>query len=175
MNAVGSSTASHAAEHGGRRSRRGYWYQDLCALRYCIRIATDGSWEEVWCESHDDIMLVKRENQGDRYRFVQVKFEDAAAQHWSCAQLWGFERVKKSPSIQDSIVVKLFESDHHQGESDFRLVVNEGVSDELRPFYYKWNSREPTIDLTCKGAVILLERLREWTPSSGRTVADFIQ
>src|SRR5436305_2027104 len=73
---------------GGRISRTGYHYQDLCTLRHCIRAAKDGSWEEIWCESHDDIVLYSRIDGREHYRFLQVKYKSTAEQHWSVALLF---------------------------------------------------------------------------------------
>jgi hypothetical protein len=174
-NPVASILTSVPADLSGRRSRGGYRYQDLCALRYCIKIARESSWEEVWCESHDDIVLYRREPGRDRYRFIQVKFKFSAPQHWSCAQLSPVETRGSQESLTDCILVKLFEQDRFEGDSDFRLAVNEGVSDELQPFSYRWNRDEPSIDLTWPGAESLLTRLRNWKPSSGKSIADYVQ
>src|SRR5437899_1064340 len=93
-------------DQSGRRSRSGYRYQDLCALRYCVAAATDGSWEEVWCESHDDVVLVKQSGEGQRHRFVQVKYQSNAGSHWSASRLCSVPHGKNS--IDQSILCKLF-------------------------------------------------------------------
>ena len=56
---------------GARRSRRGYWYQDLYALgRYLDLI--DGVWETVTVESHEDIVC-EQTGANALVRYEQVK------------------------------------------------------------------------------------------------------
>lgn len=168
-------TTVPAPDQSGRRSRGGYKYQDLCALRYCIRIARDSTWDEVQCESHEDIVLTRIRTGIKTYRFVQVKFEFSAHQHWSCSMLCSVDHAKKTKSITDSVIVKLFDSDQLGGEPEFRLAVNEGVSRDLAPFHYKWNHDEPTIDPQCKEAKALTQRLQAWSPSNGKSVSYFLE
>ena len=159
-------------DHSGRRSRSGYRYQDLCALRYCVSVATDGDWEEVWCESHDDIVLMKQTGLVERHRFVQVKYQANAGSHWSAAQLCRTPHGK--PSVEHSVLCKLFSRDQFHGQSDFRLAVNEGVVDDLKPFHYLWGHEEPAVDLTCRAALDLILRLAPWVPLHGRTREEFV-
>lgn len=160
-------------EHGGRRSRGGYRYQDLCALRFGIAAASDGTWHEIRCESHDDVVLIRRTGESVTHRrFVQVKFQANAGSHWSIPRLCRGDAA--GASVDHSIVCKLFDNHSPSGDVDFRLAVNEGVVDLLRPFQYVWGSPEPVIDLTCPAARDFLRRLEGWTPASGHPVEYYI-
>lgn len=163
-----------ASDDSGRMSRGGYYYQDLCALRYCINIAHTGIWEEVWCESHDDIVLYRKDETAEEYRFIQVKYRYDATQHWSFALLCSCLR---SETIRDSIIGKIFSKDVYAGKCDFRLVTNEGVMSELRPFLYHWGWLEPSIDITCPEAERLIELLasRGWSSPNAKPTANFVE
>jgi hypothetical protein len=160
------------ADESGRRSRGGYFYQDLCALRYCVSAAASGRWQEVWCESHDDIVLFTDDAHGGRFRYAQVKFEFSADQHWSCARLCQCEAKK---TIADSVVCKLFGNDRFAGRCDFRLLTNEGTNADLKPFHYRWGEKEPTVDPSCDGAKTLLERLVDWTPPGTTPKEEYVR
>jgi hypothetical protein len=152
-------------DDSGRHARAGYHYQDLCALRYLLRAAAAQDWDEVWCESHDDIVLSSDDGSYRRYRFTQVKFKLGATQHWSCAKLLDVRdapsAVRRTPTALDYCVLcKLFNGARSDSNCEFRLAVNEGVNEELRPFRYRWGDAEPSIDTNCDGAIALLERLR---------------
>lgn len=47
-------------EHGGPIARAGFLYQDHIAAKYCVEMLRDPALEEVWCETLDDITLLRR-------------------------------------------------------------------------------------------------------------------
>ncbi|WP_439370882.1 dsDNA nuclease domain-containing protein [Bradyrhizobium sp. DASA03120] len=46
-------------EHGGPIARAGFLYQDHVAAKYCIEMLLDPALEQVWCETLDDITLIR--------------------------------------------------------------------------------------------------------------------
>ena len=158
-------------DDGGRISRSGYQYQDLCALRYSIRAACGAMWDEVWCESHDDIVLYAARDGHERYRFVQVKFVGQAGQHWTPHQVCAHE---PSRTVHHSILCKLLSKDRYAGVSDFRLATNLDSNQLLEPMTYRWNRTERPLSNSCQGVLDLANRLRDWVPSNGRSIEDHV-
>jgi hypothetical protein len=155
----------------GRQARRGFRYQDLCALRYCVAAALDGRWDEVHHDYEDDVVLLGSGVNGRRIRYVQVKHQEDAPRHWTCARLVAHGR---SETVAASILGKLFERDDGLAERDFRLAVNEGVDEDLAPMHYRWGQGEPSPELTCSGAVKLLTALRGWTSPTGAQADQYV-
>ena len=79
-----------------------------------------------------------------------------------------------TPIADESVLIKLFSGDQHPQRTEFRLVVNEGVQPELRPFAYRWKQAEPEIDLGSEQVGVLLRRLAGWSPSNGRDTASLV-
>lgn len=158
--------------NAGRIARRGFRYQDLCALRYCIAAAHLGPWTEVYHEYGDDVMLVAEAEGRRRVRFVQVKHEEEARSHWSVARLTRADR--PGGAVGDSIVGRLFGRDQGDANTEFRLAINEGVDTDLQPLHYRWTQMEPSVDLSWPGAVKLLQALREWSPPQPRGIDFYV-
>ena len=59
-------------EQGGPIARTGFLYQDHVAARFCIEMLSEGSIEEVWCETEDDITLLWGTGGTTVVEFVQV-------------------------------------------------------------------------------------------------------
>ncbi len=170
------SSDERSAEHnlasedvGGSQSRNGFLYQDLCAVRFGIAAINTGNWVEIHCESHGDIRLTGKV----AARLIQVKYRSAASKHWSCADLCRSEREGLN-SVDDSLLGKLLAQDPLFLNCDFRLVTNEGVSEELRPFHYRWGWSEAKAPANCSGAQDLSRRLSDWTHKCKRTTDDHI-
>lgn len=158
-------------EQGGRISRNGYQYQDLCALRYSIRAAEGGIWQEVWCESHDDIVLYAARDSNEHHRFVQVKYRTEPGYHWTPARLAEHPTGK---TIEASVLCKLFCKDIFAGVSDFRLATNVDGSADLISLTYRWRRHEKTADNSSAEAQGLVQRLEAWEPVNGKTTVDHV-
>ena len=66
-------------ETGGVVARVGMGLQDHVAAGFCIRMLSDPSVLEVWCERQDDVTLLWSDGKGkERVEFVQVKSTDQA-------------------------------------------------------------------------------------------------
>ncbi|MDQ3756328.1 MAG: DUF4297 domain-containing protein [Actinomycetota bacterium] len=111
---------------GARRSRRGYWYQDLYALgRYLDLI--DGTWDAVTVESDEDIVC-KQAGPVAIVRYEQVKTVEDPDQLWSMSMVCSPE--KGHP--ERSILGKLFTGKPLPEGTQFSLVLNENVNATLR-------------------------------------------
>lgn len=107
-------------------ARRGFLYQDHIAARFLLEMLSKPCLAEVWCETHDDIVLLWNCSSGLSVEFVQVKSEDPG-QLWSVALLC--QRVGGKPGT--SIVERSLARARCGEPSRFRLVTASGVNDSL--------------------------------------------
>jgi hypothetical protein len=125
-----------------RRSRRGYYYQDVCALQRCIDML-DGLWKSVTLEGDEDIILVRTRPAGRKY--CQVKTVEGPSQLWTAARLCRPEVVAQPAT---SILGRLFTSRPVPRDAVLELVLNEEVDAKLRPLCTSpAASPEATIDI----------------------------
>jgi hypothetical protein len=161
------------ADQGGRDARTGFEYQDLCALRYCIHAASGRAWwQEVWCESHDDLVLYVAQDGQERYRYVQVKYRTGAGFYWTVARLCAPETSGRD--VLDSLLAKLLARDEFAGECDFRLATNVDCGADLRDLSYQWGRNECTGTSTCAGVVALVDKLSVWERANQKSIGDHI-
>ena len=73
-------------ERGGVEARIGFAFQDHVAASYLIELLEEPTLLEVWCETHDDITLIRQGQPSQEVEFVQVK-SHALDQLWSVAIL----------------------------------------------------------------------------------------
>ena len=60
-------------ERGGVEARIGFAIQDHVAASYLIHLLEEPTLLEVWCETHDDITLIRQGQATQEVEFVQVK------------------------------------------------------------------------------------------------------
>jgi hypothetical protein len=134
------------------------------------------TWDEIWCESLEDLVLVRNQEETQTFRYVQVKWR-AENQRWSPVSLTRNEehQDRNGNTVRKSILVKLFEADKGLGESDFRLVINGFVTDRLNPILYRWKQVEPQIDLDSRCAQELMNGLGDWRPNQPETLQDYVR
>jgi hypothetical protein len=113
------------AGDGGRRSRRGFRYQDAATLLDCIELTT-GLFDEVRFEDDDDIVCVS----GGHSTFRQVKTKEDTTRH-SVATVCRPE-IKDQP--ESSILGRLFSGKTLTDKSRFCLVLNETPVADLNAF-----------------------------------------
>lgn len=120
-------------ETGGTTARRGYLFQDHIAADFCIgMLMGTGDFDEVWCETLDDITLVTNSSDSEpTVEFVQVK---GGQPHkvWTVADLC---RQKKPPGTKSvkkmSILERSLEHDRTEAKPLFRVVTRSGVDEQL--------------------------------------------
>jgi hypothetical protein len=118
-------------DQGGIYARQGFAYQDDVAARFYIEMLSDENLVEVACETHDDILLIRKMDGIEIAEYVQVKAEHPD-QLWSVAMLC--ERTK-SPTRLDgtgtSILEKNLARDAHSELSWFSIVTCRQIRPDL--------------------------------------------
>jgi hypothetical protein len=110
-------------EHGGATARAGFLYQDHVAAKYCIEMLLDPALEQVWCETLDDITLIRRIDGAPLIEFVQVKAADLS-QMWTVALI--------CDGKQQSLVARSLAHHRCAEPCRFRVVSRTGVHAELK-------------------------------------------
>ncbi len=119
-------------ENGGVVSRGGFIYQDHVAVNFLLRMVSDESLEEVWCETHDDITLIWREGNDQEVEFVQVKNLDLDS-FWSVPKLCERDKTSANPTGQgSSLLEKSFAHDRCKEPCRFRIVTSLPVNTSLK-------------------------------------------
>jgi hypothetical protein len=147
---------------GARRSRRGYWYQDLYALgRYLDLI--DGTWDAVTVESDEDIVC-EQTGANAIVRYEQVKTVEGPDQLWSMSTVCSPE--KGHP--ERSILGKLFVGKPLPDETQFALVLNENVNPTLKVFAVPREDRD--VEAVRTAAARAANALAGVSPQDDRTI-----
>ena len=139
------------AADGGRRSRRGFAYQDTVTLLDCLDMH-QGSYDEIGFEDLDDIICTLADN--TVYR--QVKTKEDGTRH-SIATVCAPER-KLRP--ETSILGRLFTNKPVTDGTRFSLVLNETPYSDLGAFQIeRGDTRVAVPGKTCKDIVDRLDGL----------------
>lgn len=115
-------------ETGGIEAREGFNVQDHVAAGFCIRMLSDPSLLEVWCESQDDVTLIWKAAEVEEVEFVQVK-KNEHDQLWSIALLCA----RVDGRVGTSIVEKSLANDRCLEACRFRIVTCRPAKKELGP------------------------------------------
>lgn len=156
------STVSHPAS-GARRSRRGYYYQDLYTLQCCV-VMLHGEWDEVLPEGEEDVTCNRFTPR--IHRQVQVKTVENPTSLWTPARLCNPES-RDRPNT--SILGRFFTNKDLPDETKFLLLLNEGVNHQLLPLKVGQSLDRTEIEAE------LVHRLDGLHPSSDRTVGWCVQ
>lgn len=119
-------------ESGGRAARTGFLFQDHVAARFLLEMTLSSGIEEVWCESLDDITLIRGEAGNESVEYVQVKAENLE-QLWTIAMLVKRNRTSSNTSgIGSSVLERSLAYDRSGEPSRFRLVLRRPAAADLR-------------------------------------------
>lgn len=124
-------------EEGGPIARAGFLYQDHIAARFCIEMLVNPALEQVWCETLDDITLIRRVDGALLIEFVQVKAADFS-QMWSVALICNGK--------QQSLVARSLAHHRCVESCRFRIVSRLGVHTDLKVLTF-----DATADERCMG------------------------
>lgn len=105
----------------------------------------------VWCETLDDIAVLRRDGQNQAVDFVQVKAQGADS-FWSVAELCRREEARPGTSILE----KSLANDRCRERCDFTIVTTRDLRSELRPL-----SLTPTEPSRAAGIAVLAPELAE--------------
>jgi hypothetical protein len=114
-------------ETGGVEARQGFLLQDHVATSCCLEMLSNDAIEAVWCETHDDIVVIKCAPE-IRFEFVQVKGTEPN-QLWTVALACG----RTSGRANTSLVERSFQQDRGREATYFRIVTTRQVNNDLAP------------------------------------------
>lgn len=116
---------------GGVYARQGFAYQDDVAARFYIEMLRDENLIEVWCETHDDILLLWELEGARIVEFVQVKAEHPD-QLWTVARLCERQKSARKPDgLGTSLLENSLSRDRYNEFSWFRIVTCRQFSSDL--------------------------------------------
>ena len=114
-------------ESGGTAARQGFLFQDHVAAGFCLEMLLSNELVAVWCETLDDVTLIRGEPGDQGVEFVQVKAENLG-QLWSVALLCKRDGNK----VGSSVLEKLLANDRCKEPCCFRVVTRRPTAKELR-------------------------------------------
>ena len=118
-------------ESGGVIARSGFEFQDHVAAGYCIDMLQSTTLTEVWCESLDDITLIRDSGKYEEFEFVQAKSNEFN-HFWSVAELCKRDKRGRTPIVGSSILEKSLAYERGAEPCCFRMVTCLSVKSELR-------------------------------------------
>ncbi|HAL72734.1 MAG TPA: hypothetical protein DCP71_13290 [Verrucomicrobiales bacterium] len=113
-------------EEGGPIARAGFAYQDHVAAHFCLSLLNDPMLIEVWCETYDDIVLIRLIEGTETMEFIQVK-ADVLDQLWTLAKLCARESGKEGTSIFERSLTRAA----YKEKASFRMVTLRPIGKEL--------------------------------------------
>lgn len=118
-------------ESGGVVARRGFVFQDHVAVSFCLEMVTEHNLNEVWCETQDDITLIRITEGREEVEFIQVK-DVELGQLWSIAKLCEREKTSANPTgLGTSILEKSLAHDRCSEPCRFRIITSGSVNKQL--------------------------------------------
>ncbi|WP_413116254.1 dsDNA nuclease domain-containing protein [Streptomyces sp. CY1] len=155
-----------APADGGRRSRRGFLYQDAVTLLDCLDML-DGRWTEVSWEDLEDILCL----QGDAPAYRQVKTVEGPSKAHSIADVCRADQAKKPEyrTAATSYLGKLFLGKPLPDGARFTLIVNETPAADLYQFVCGRGAQPQPVTGASRHKVI--EKLADLELPDGRDIA----
>ncbi|MGP3636381.1 dsDNA nuclease domain-containing protein [Streptomyces sp. 24-1644] len=151
-----------APADGGRRSRRGFAYQDVVTLLDCLDML-DGQWTSVSWEDLEDVLCFRAGE--PNYRQVKT-IEEAGIRH-SVASVCKAETAQKT--VETSYLGKLFLGKPLPEGTRFTLVINEMPQRDLHEFAVERGHPRGPVSESTRSAVIT--RLNGLQFPDGRDIA----
>ncbi|MFE5030042.1 dsDNA nuclease domain-containing protein [Streptomyces sp. NPDC056656] len=154
-----------APADGGRRSRRGFLYQDAVTLLDCLDMLA-GHWTEVSWEDLEDIVC----RRGDVPVYRQVKTVEGANKRHSIADVVRPDQAKKDEkrTADTSYLGKLFLGKPLPDGTRFTLIVNETPAIDLYEFACERGAQRDPVSAEIRSKVV--ERLNGLAPADSRGV-----
>lgn len=129
-------------ESGGPPARRGFSYQDHVAVAFFLEMLNDPALAAVWCESHDDITLIRSAGQGETVEFVQVKF-DLHREGWTVSKICerdGALLTSGGEVRPASVLEKSLAQERCDEPCSFRIVSSGPVKPKLKALEYPFGN-----------------------------------
>jgi hypothetical protein len=162
-------------ESGGVIARSGFEFQDHVAARYCLEMLQDATLIEVWCESLDDITLIRINGDQEEFEFIQAKSNEFN-HFWSVAELCKREKKGKISVVGSSILEKSLAYERGLEPCRFRIVTSLPVNDELKVLTLPLSSpcRTSPADDFAKLCEQTLKKLPGYTSPNGSDASSWL-
>ncbi|HMS10902.1 MAG TPA: dsDNA nuclease domain-containing protein [Pyrinomonadaceae bacterium] len=159
-------------EEGGTSGRRGIAFQDYVAANFCLEMLLETDLDEVWCETQDDITLIRNRHGKCKVEYVQSK-RDKFDSLWSVARLTARENGRTGSSILE----KSLANDRASEPCSFTIVTARDVHSDLKPLIYDFGL--PGRDCSGSKLTALLQKLQErvgdFSSRNGRDVSFWLE
>lgn len=157
-------------EQGGEIARRGFAFQDHIAAAFCIDMLSDDNLLEVWCETHDDITLVWKDDPGELFEFVQVKSNQFN-------QLWSVSKLCKQDNNKKSILEKSLDNDRGKESCKFRIVTTLDINKDLEILKSSFNGKSrinqsEDLNKLCK---LVQEKIEDYNSPNGNNIQFWLE
>jgi hypothetical protein len=160
-------------EEGGPIARTGFNYQDEIAVGFLLEMLEDPSVEKVHCETHDDIVVLRRSESTDTIaEYIQVKGSEED-KFMSVADLCVRTKTKVGSSIYETSLAR----DKHSETSQFRMVTLRPVVQDLRILTYERNApnRKPNDPKIIALATLIEQKCPGVKSAKGKTVTYWVE
>ncbi len=152
-------------ETGGIVARKGFSFQDHVAVCFLLDMYENEDLEQVWCETQDDVTLVKKNSSGGCVEFIQAKSNEL--NHlWSVAELC--KQIKKgsegTKNPRPSILERSFQYDRCKEPCCFRVITTVGPNKDLSILKLSRNS--PERERNSEKFDTLKQKIREKLPEA---------
>jgi hypothetical protein len=162
-------------ESGGVTARIGFDFQDHVAAGYCIDMLQNENLLEVWCESLDDVTLIRSNKGLEEFEFVQVKSNEF--DHlWSVAELCKRDKKNGRWKVGSSILEKSLAYERGSEPCCFRMVTCLGVKKELEDLTLPLSSpsrSSPSENFT-KLCALISERISDYQSENGSDASSWL-
>jgi hypothetical protein len=160
-------------EEGGPIARTGFNYQDEIAVGFLLDMLEDPSVEKVHCETHDDIVVLRRSESTETIaEYIQVKGSEED-KFMSVADLCVRTKAKVGSSIYETSLSR----DKHSETSQFRMVTLRPVVQDLRILTYERNAsnRKPNDPKIVALAALIEQKCPGVKSAKGKTVTYWVE
>jgi hypothetical protein len=114
------------SEEGGPAARQGFAFQDRVAAKCCLEMLKDDVIVEVWCETYDDIVILRRTTEEETVEYVQVKNEQPD-QLWTLAMLYARDGRRCGTSVFEKSLAR----DCFKERALFRIVTSQNIHSKI--------------------------------------------
>ncbi len=168
-------------ESGGPPARRGFSYQDHVAVAFFLEMLNDPALAAVWCESHDDITLIRSAGEGETVEFVQVKF-DIHREGWTVSKICtcdGALLTGEGEPRPASVLERSLAQERCDEPCSFRIVSSGPVKPKLKaleyPFGHPLRDGHSAFEQLVANIVRLATRERTFLSARGNTAESWVR
>jgi hypothetical protein len=116
------------SDEGGPSARQGFAFQDRVAARCCLEMLEDEVIVEVWCETYDDIVILRKTTEGEAVEFIQAK-DEQPDQLWTLAKLCARDGKKCGTSVFERSLAR----DCFKETAMFRIATSQNIHSKIEP------------------------------------------